>query len=293
MPIRHPSLHLLKIFEAAARHQSFKQAAEELYLTPSAVSHQIKTLEQTLEIALFQRRNRAIRLTPAGRAYFGVVGEALNRIRRGTEDLGRRFGQPTLRISLMPSLAARHVIPNLHRLQTRLSGVELRIETSYRLVDFRHDEIDLALRYGRGPWPDAHAERLLDVDATVVCAPHLLEGRGQPGLELLNELPLVGLSEMPDAWPRWARAAGLKSFEPSQEIFFGSYEDTLAAAQEGLGLALALFPLETPLVTSGQLAAPLPVRLPQPDGVYLVCRKGEESRSDFDLFRAWFLELFK
>ncbi|MDX1375601.1 MAG: transcriptional regulator GcvA [Burkholderiales bacterium] len=285
-----PSLHLLRVFEAAGRHGSFKRAAEELHVTPSAVSHQIKALEEQLGFALFHRGNRSLTLTDSGREYLGVVDSAFRELREGTARVLRRQRGATLTISMLPGLDRELVLPRLAAFQARVPGVMLRIETSEELADLRHGEADLAVRYGAGRWPGTQSEKLLDLESTPVCSPRFAEANRIDDLRALERLPLIHMSFFPDAWGLWSRAAGLARFTPREALWLDSYAACIDACEQGLGLALGLLPLEQRRIDAGRLVAPFEVRLPNPRGLHLVYRPGDGEREEIRAFRDWLLE---
>ena len=285
-----PSLHLLRVFEAAGRHGSFKQAAEELHVTPSAVSHQIKALEEQLGFALFHRANRSLTLTESGREYLAVVDGAFRRLREGTERVLRRRRGASLTISMLPGIAREIVLPRLASFQARVPDVLLRIDTSEELADLRYEEVDLAVRYGGGHWPGTASEKLLDLESTPVCSPAFARAHELSELRALERLPLIHMSFFPDAWGHWSRAAGMERFTPTEALWLDSYVACIDACEQGLGLALALLPIERPRIAAGRLVAPFEVRLPNPAGLHLVYRPGEAERAEIRAFRDWFLE---
>jgi LysR family glycine cleavage system transcriptional activator len=155
-----PSLHLLYLFEAAARNLSFKKAAEELFLTPSAISHQIKALEENLGIALFTRLARDVKLIVAGTSYLAVVQEVFQKLEQGTLQLKKQYFSQSLRIPTVPTIASNIVIPRLSLFRQDFPEIELNIETSTDLVDLCYEEFDIALRLGKGDWPGVTSEKM-------------------------------------------------------------------------------------------------------------------------------------
>jgi LysR family glycine cleavage system transcriptional activator len=173
---RLPSLNGLRAFEAAARHLSFTRTAAELNVTQTAISHQIRRLEQQLGLRLFQRRQRTLSLTPEAQQYLPAVCAAFSDLRRATDRLLRADGKTMLSVSCLPSLAAKWLVPLLAAFQQDHPEIEVRIATATRNVDFRREEIDLAIRYGRGRWPGLRADWLMNEDVFPVCSPALLAG---------------------------------------------------------------------------------------------------------------------
>jgi LysR family glycine cleavage system transcriptional activator len=172
-----PSLHALRAFEASARLGSFKAAARELFVTPAAVSQQIKLLEEELGTRLFIRMNRAVALTEAGQALAPVLRDAFERITETVRRLPGRERPGTLTISVLPSFAAKWLVPRLGRFQQRHPEIDVRISASMHLVDFGREDVDLAIRHGSGSWTGVTAVRLFAEDLVPVCSPRLLRGR--------------------------------------------------------------------------------------------------------------------
>src|ERR1700756_1945513 len=177
MTARLPSLNGLRAFEAAARHLSFTQAASELNVTQTAISHQIRRLEEELGLRLFIRKNRALALTPQARDYLPGVRAAFNDLRLATDRLLRKDDDKVLTVSTLASLAAKWLLPRLTAFQEAHPGIDVRITTSTALVDFRGGGVDAAIRYGRGNWPGVRAEWLMADDFFPVCSPALLTGK--------------------------------------------------------------------------------------------------------------------
>jgi LysR family glycine cleavage system transcriptional activator len=177
MTARLPSLNGLRAFEAAARHLSFTQAASELNVTQTAISHQIRRLEEELGLRLFIRKNRALALTPQARDYLPGVRAAFNDLRLATDRLLRKGDDNILTVSTLASLAAKWLLPRLTAFQEAHPGIDVRITTSTALVEFKNGDVDAAIRYGRGHWPGLRAEWLMADEVFPVCSPELLAGK--------------------------------------------------------------------------------------------------------------------
>src|SRR5499427_965521 len=177
MPRRLPALNALRSFEAAARHESFTRAAEELCVTQGAVSHQVKALEQELGIKLFNRERQRLAMTNSGREYLAVVRDALDRIALGTERLMQRQSSGALTISTSPDFAAKWLVHRLGRFAEACPGIDLRVSATMHHVDFAREEVDLAVRHGDGSWAGLHVERLCAEHLFAVCSPKLVTGR--------------------------------------------------------------------------------------------------------------------
>src|SRR6204780_1985895 len=209
MTSRLPSLNGLRAFEAAARHLSFTNAATELNVPQTAISHQIRRLEQELGIRLFVRQNRALALTPEARDYLPGVRTAFNDLRLATDRLLRRDSDHVLTVSTLASLAAKWLLPRLTAFQEAHPGIDVRITTSPGLVDFKSGDVDAAIRYGRGHWPGLRAAWLMADQLFPVCSPSALTGsRPLRCPEDLRDYTLLHTSGgYDDDWRLWLTAA--------------------------------------------------------------------------------------
>ncbi len=278
-------LSYLPAFEAAAKHLSFKRAAAELHLTPSAVSQQMRALESTLGLKLFRRMTRALALTPAGEQYAAVVSELLDRYRRGTEQILRQQGRQVVRVSTDPFVAHEVLIPALDTFKCERPAVDLRIETSATVLDLDREELDAAIRYGIGPWPGLTASKLCDVIAAAVCAPGLVKGDRLRSPAALAEYPLIRLRDQPDPWERTAEFLSIEL--PRERLVFDSYFACVRAAEKGLGIAVAIFPTTAPAVVEGRLVTPLPFRVRTRAKFHFVCRRQDAARPALLVLRDW------
>lgn len=287
-PPRLPPIQLLPPFEAAGRHLSFKAAAKELHVTPSAISQQLRALEDCLGFALFERGPRSVALTEAGALYLEVARSTLDTFRHGTELLLDRYRHRVLRLNTDASVAHEVLIPNLSAFERAHPDIDLRIESSSALIDLRSDAADVALRYGSGPWPFVSSVPIASMLMTPVASPGLLQQRPLRSIEDLARHTLLSVQGSPQHWSALAAHGG---FKIRQQKTFDSYLATLQAAAHGLGVALALFPISTAWVQDGRLAAPLPLRVPAA-GYHLVYRPGDDKRSDIIALKAWVTRCF-
>src|SRR6202451_1823613 len=213
MADRLPSLNGLRAFEAAARHMSFTAAAAELNVTQTAISHQIRRLEEELGIRLFVRQNRSLALTPEARDYLPGIRAAFNDLRLATDRLLRKDNDQVLTVSTLASLAAKWLLPRLSAFQEAHPGIDVRITTSTALVDFRGGDVDAAIRYGRGQWSGLRADWLMADQLFPVCSPALLTGDKplRSPEDLADRTLLHSSSGYDDDWRLWLTAAGLPS----------------------------------------------------------------------------------
>lgn len=290
MTARLPSLNGLRAFEAAARHLSFTLAASELNVTQTAISHQIRRLEEELGIRLFIRQNRALALTPEARDYLPGVRAAFNDLRLATDRLLRKDDDKVLTVSTLASLAAKWLLPRLTDFQEQHPGIDVRITTSTSLVDFHRDNVDAAIRYGRGQWPGLRADWLMADELFPVCSPSLL--RGDKPLrrpEDLRGYPLLHTSNAnSDDWRLWLTAAGLPSDIARQPgITFDMIFMTIQAAIDGIGVAMGRTSYVQDDIAKGRLVVPFKIALPADAGFYLVAPEGRREALKLAAFRQW------
>ena len=293
MAFRLPPLSSLRVFEAAARHNSFRKAAEELNLTASAVSHGVQTLESWLGVELFHRETRGLRLTAAGEAYAPFVNQALTVLAKATDQLPGRKATGTLSVSAAPTFAHKILLPRLERFTLQFPDIRVRIDTSQRLVDLTLDDFDIAIRFApmKKPGPNW---TLLAADTLVpVCSPRFREQLTGPlDASLLSRVPLIHVTVTAD-WAHWFRISG-REVPPS--IDDGLRVDTMQmaadAAIRGFGVALGRRPLIDDDIESGRLVPLLDEALPSGNGYWLVTGQADFQKPEVKLFKRWILSEF-
>ena len=253
-----PPFAALRAFHAAARHGRFKDAAAELGLTESAISHQVRRLEDFLGTSLFDRQGRQVRLTAAGQRYYAAVDPAVVQIREATAALLGPPDRARVTLTLPPSLATLWLIPNLGSLESEAPGTDLQLVTTARLCDLRRDQIDLAVRHGHGEWPGLESRFLAAERAFPVAAPgYLDEAAASDPAALLAGARLIINRLHPEEWMEWARAHGLEPPSTTGALMLSGAEQVLQAAERGLGLAIGRQPLVDASLQAGTLVAPL------------------------------------
>jgi LysR family transcriptional regulator, glycine cleavage system transcriptional activator len=284
-----PSLNGLRAFEAAARHLSFTRAAAELNVTQTAISHQIRRLEAQLGVRLFVRRNRALLLTREAQGYLPAVRTAFEDLRRATARLQRPDRDELLTVSTTASLAAKWLVTRVATFQDAHPTIEVRITTSTHLVDFQREEVDMAVRYGRGHWPGLRAQWLMAEDIFPVCSPSLLkDARPLRHPEDLAHHTLLHASVSREDWRLWLTAAGLPvSLALRRGLNFDQSFMALQAAMEGLGVALGRTRLVERDIAAGRLIVPFDVVLPSDAGFYIVAPEETADAPKIRLFRDW------
>ncbi len=290
MTSRLPSLNGLRAFEAAARHLSFTNAAAELNVTQTAISHQIRRLEEELGIRLFVRQNRALTLTPQAKDYLPGVRAAFNDLRLATDRLLRKDNDHVLTVSTLASLAAKWLLPRLSAFQEAHPGIDVRITTSTALVDFRNGDVDAAIRYGRGHWPGVRADWLTADELFPVCSPALLTGRRplQSPQDLAHHTLLHSSGGYDDDWRLWLTAAGLPTDISKQPgLTFDLILMTVQAAIDGIGVAMGRTSYVEADIAKGRLVVPFEITLPADAGFYLVSPEGRTDTPKLAAFRQW------
>ena len=292
MAARLPTLNGLRAFEAAARHLSFTQAAFELNVTQTAISHQIRRLEEELGIRLFIRKNRALALTPKARVYLPGVRAAFNDLRLATDRLLRRDDDNVLTVSTLASLAAKWLLPRLSQFQEAHPRIDVRITTSTGLVDFRGGGVDAAIRYGRGHWPGVRADWLMADELFPVCSPKLLEGDKplRRPEDLAHHTLLHSSGGYDDDWRLWLTAAGLPTNISRQPgLTFDLILMTVQAAIDGIGVAMGRTSYVQDDIAKGRLVVPFHIALPADAGFYLVSPEAVADPPKLAAFRQWLL----
>ncbi|MCJ8208005.1 transcriptional regulator GcvA [Pseudomonas sp. RGM2987] len=293
MAVRIPSLNGLKAFESAARHMSFTQAAQELNVTQTAISHQIRRLEDELGVRLFLRAKDGLTLTQEGRAYLPGVRSAFNELRHSTESLLGRRENNTLTISTLVSFASKWLLPRLGSFQEAFANIDVRVTASTELTDLRKAGIDAAIRYGRGDWPGLRADPLMSDEIFPVCSPRLLEGPN--ALEAPADLArhtLLQVSGMTgDDWNLWLDAAGQpQELAEGSRLTFDLAMMAVQAAIDGLGVCIGRSTYVDEDLKAGRLVAPFDLKLKSDLGFYLVTPLESANSTKVQAFRGWLIE---
>jgi LysR family transcriptional regulator, glycine cleavage system transcriptional activator len=287
MAYRLPPLNAVRQFEAVARRLSFRLAADELNVTPSAVSHGVQALEDWLGVPLFQRDRRGLTLTPAGLAYLPHVRDALDRLASATAALPRSWGGQ-LAISVAPSFAARWLLPNLHRFRRDHPEVDITIDTAHAHVEFPRDGIDVAIRRGIGNWPELQADCLFSEALVPVCAPDLATVIRTP--DDLSEHTLLHATSVSEDWESWATASGARTLDVRRGLRFDTLDLLWNAASLGEGVAIGRVPLINPDLADRRLVPVLGPPTPSRTGYWLITTPSALKRAEVAAFRSWILE---
>lgn len=286
---RLPSLSGLRAFEAAARHLSVTLAAGELNVTPGAVSLQIRDLEQSLGVRLFDRLPRRLRLTEDGEGYFKAMRSAFRLMREATEELLARARPATLSISCTPTFAAQWLVPRLPNFEERMPGVDIRISASNRLVDFVRDGVDIAIRHGFGRYEGLVSERLLDDDLVPVIAPALRETRPLDTPDDLINHVLIHDVHRQD-WRLWLEAMGVSEIDAMRGPVFTDSNGAIEAAKAGDGVGLVRLSLVAREIQERRLVAPFSRGVSTGLAYYIVYPPGALDRPAVTALRQWLID---
>ncbi|MDN4501281.1 transcriptional regulator GcvA [Alteromonadaceae bacterium BrNp21-10] len=290
MSVRLPPLNSLRAFEVAARHLSFTRAAEELFVTQAAVSHQVKALEDHLGIKLFVRKNRSLFLTEQGQDYYLDIRELFNNLRDATQRLHARGDKGTLTVSLPPSFATQWLVPRIHDFSSKHPDIDVRIKAVDFDEGFLSDDVDVAIYYGRGKWKGLYVEKLHTEFLTPMCSPLLLKS-GKP-LKKLEDLEHYTLLHdfSRQGWKDWLRIFNVTNVHASHGPIFSHSMLVLQAASIGQGVALGLSVLARPDIEAGRLICPFTEKALSRQAYYFVCPQSQAEQGKIVAFRDWLLE---
>jgi LysR family glycine cleavage system transcriptional activator len=285
-----PPLTALRAFEAAARHLSFTRAAQELSVTQTAISHQVKLLEEHLGTLLFRRLPRRIVLTSDGLAWAHELREVFGRLEEANRKLriGARPDRPVVSVSVIPSFAARWLVPRLGRFLECHSDCDVRISPTEHPVDFRSEAVDVGIRYGMGKYPGLVVDKLADDAYVVVCAPSVASRRRLSRVEDLRKHVLLH-DDARDAWASWLEARDVDGVDATRGTVLTDSSMLVEAAVRGQGIALARWSLAVDDLAAGRLILPFPRIRPMPTGrsYYLVGPRETLTRPHVSLFCTW------
>lgn len=293
MAYRLPSLNALRAFEAAARHLSFQKAAEELFVTPSALSYQIRQLEGQLQMPLFKRLNRAVLLTDAGERLYPGVQTAFENMQDAVRAMRRSTQGNVLVVSSGPAFAAKWLAPRIYKFVDQHPDIELRIAASLKIADFNVDEVDVGLRFGSGDYPNLFVEPLFDEVALPLLSPSLLERHGRrisdddlQSLTLLHDDSTSFMKER-TSWKYWFEARQFDSARADRGPRFSHADHALDAAVDGAGIVLGRLSLAMRDISSGRLVAPFDTYVKARAGFYFVAPPANMELQKVATFHQW------
>ncbi len=287
---RLPPLNSLRVFESAARHLSFTRAAEELYVTQAAVSHQIKTLEEFLGLKLFKRRNRSLLLTEEGQNYFSDMKDIFSSIQEATDKLLERSEKGALTISLPPSFAIQWLVPRLADFNRQQPDIDVRIKAVDKDEGSLVDDVDVAIYYGKGHWPGLRADKLYQEFLIPLCSPLLLNGE-KPLKELADLANYTLLHDTSrQEWKTFVKENDVAGVNVNHGPIFSHSTMVLQAAAHGQGIALGNNVLAQPEIASGRLVAPFDKVLMTDNAFYVVCHEKQAETGRIATFRDWMID---
>jgi LysR family transcriptional regulator, glycine cleavage system transcriptional activator len=287
MPRRLPPLNSLPAFEAAARLLNFSKAADELSLTPGAISRAIRNLEDQLNVQLFERETRSVRLTAVGEPYARAVRDVLDQLATATAMATTRRSESTLNVSTSDGFAGRWLVPRLYRFHRAHTDIDVRVSTTGRLTTFYGDGIDIAIRYGGGDYPGLTSEFLTAEEVSPVCSPRLLKGaQALRRPEDLKHHTLIR-DHYPIDWAAWLSSAGVKGVNPRKGLTFDSYTFAVEAAVKGEGVVLGRTMLVADDLAAGRLVRPFAHAVKANSSFYVVYPPDSVRQRKVQVFRDW------
>lgn len=288
--MRLPPLNGLRAFEAASRHRSFKRAAEELNVTPTAISHQIRRLEEFLNTKLFFRENRAVHLTREAEEYLPSVRVAFEELSKATDRLRQGDGVERLTVSTLTYVGARWIVQRLGAFKAAHPRIDVRITTSTQAGELRKGGIDIGIRRGKGRWPGMRADWLMNQKVVPVLSPGLLLDASPVRVPAdLAQFTLLHVAAEPGAWRRWFDLAGVPGADVSHGLTFDQSITAIQAAIDGLGIALGRTPFIRAELDTGMLIAPVPLYIEDDEDFYVVAPEETADDPPVKAFRDWLL----
>jgi LysR family transcriptional regulator, glycine cleavage system transcriptional activator len=289
--MRLPSLKFLKTFQVAAAHESFKAAAEELFITPSAVSHQIKALEEQLGITLFERGAHSLTLTEAGRSYLHHMDQVFARLEAVTEQLQIRYGRNLVRLHIPPFFATEMLLPKLQTFLDAQPDTDVHINTLFTPLTTHAADADLSIVVGPAPNEGHDCHKLFSQTFVPACSPTLLQRLPIDRVEDLNHHTLIVHETRRDGWHRWANTLGIE-LRPRKVVRFDTMYAAAQAAEHGVGVALVSSRLGTDRFSQGSLVKLFDRELETGESYFLILRKEDASRPDVQALTRWILDEF-
>jgi LysR family glycine cleavage system transcriptional activator len=286
--MRLPSLKFLKTFQVAAKLQSFKAAAEELFVTPSAVSHQIKALEAHLGVALFERGVRTLTLTDAGAHYLEHINDIFSKLESVTEQLQDRYGRSIIRLNVPPFFANELLLPRLASFSQAREETDIRIETTF-WAPTHPPEADLSIVVGSGPWEGLTVHELFAQSFIAACSPAFLLENPIDSYADLNGKTLLVHEERRDAWERWAAGLGIEPIKPNRLVRLDNMSAVVLAAEQGVGVALVASRLSADRFVAGGLVKLFDAELTTNESYVLLHRPADKAREDLQELMQWIL----
>lgn len=290
---RLPPLRSLRAFQVAGRHLSFKDAADELFLTASAVSHQVKNLEEFLGIELFIRKTRALELTDAGNHYFEFLDGMFARLEAETHQMRAEHGRNVIRLCVPPFFASELMLPKLSKFKSLMPHTDIRLSTQPSLMKVHPADADVSILLGSGEWPDLQIEPLFTRRIMAACSPKLKKKFNFKKYSDLDGRTLIAHEHRPRSWENWAKALNIPTPKPGMVYRFDSMSAVVQAAVQGHGVALVCWPLSDNLLQSGKLVRVFDDDVDTGEQFYVAHRPGELNRKEVARLVGWIIEEFQ
>ena len=288
---RMPPIQYLTAFVASARHSSFKVAAGELNVSPSAISQQIKTLETHIGLSLFSRKKRELRLTKAGESFYQIAEKTIKSYETGFAHFVEQNFSSSIKISMIHYIANEVVIPQLHHFNENYPEVNLVVETSADIEKLEPGKLDAAIRFGVPPWGDNNIELISNVQTNLVAAKDYFDKYPIKTISDFQKQTLIHTRTQVNDWQRFMDNTKYQ-FKPKKELFFDSYDAAIRAAEEGLGIAIGVFPISNNKIREGRLTTLLDQFFPIEEAFYLVTVPNIYKRESYRILLCWLKEIF-
>jgi LysR family glycine cleavage system transcriptional activator len=287
--IKLPPLNQLRVFESAARHLSFKAAAEELCVTAPAISHQLKQLEEHLAVKLFTRLNREVQLTKEGKAYADQITKAFQLLENATTQLLNGADRPQFVINCLPSFSSLLMVPNIHEFQSLYPDVNLQLVSDTSRASFDNNDVDVAIRHQLGHEPELEYVYLSTVSISPICSPSFFKAHPELANSDLSQSRLIHVTVGPDNWDIWLSQWGIE--RPTDELSLNSFHASLEATKNNVGVAMGYVPLVRKLVNRDELVMPMADKVSHTGKMYLVFKKANVDKEIFQAFQIWMVDL--
>lgn len=282
----------IRTFCVAARHESFRLAAEDLFVTASAVSHQIKKLEDELAVRLFERQGRVLQLTSAGRVLYEEAAECIRRLDETASRLREGYQRASLRVSVQPFFASEMFVPRLSEFTAEHPSIDIHVDTRDETSERHPSDADISIRLFRSAPDGLAADLLFPLRLVPACSPEFREKLDITGWNVRKALPIVVHGSRPNAWKNWSERSGIRIPRNRSIVRLDSMIAVARAAERGLGAALVPLPIAEAWFRSGGLVRLFDYELVTRDGYYIVCEHRQSEREDIQAFRKWVLQAF-
>jgi LysR family glycine cleavage system transcriptional activator len=289
---RLPPFKSLRAFQIAGKHLSFKMAADELFLTASAISHQVRNLESFLGVELFQRKTRALEFTDAGQKYFTYLDEMFCRLEAETHQLASEYNRKILRLCVPPFFASSLLLPRLASLQLIMPDVDIQVTSQPSLMNVHPADADLSILLGEDEWPYLETTTLFNRHILTACSPALKQSLKLKKFTDLNNTTLLAHENRPYSWRYWAESLGIEQPKAGKIFRFDSMSAVVQGAVQGLGVAIVSWPLSQPLFDSGDLVPAFGENITTSEKFYIAHRPEETDRKEVALLKKWIIEAF-